>query len=169
MPAAGKKASGSVQRVREALAARGLAAEVRELAASTRTAEEAAAAVGCRVAQIVKSLVFRLTATDRPLLVLVSGSNRASEARLSALAGEPVARADADFVRERTGFSIGGVPPLGHAAPLPVLIDRDLMSFAVVWAAAGSPRAVFALTPADLQRITAGRVAELAEAWAATP
>ncbi len=159
-----KKPSGSVQRVREALAARGLTGEVRELAASTRTAQEAAAAVGCQVGQIVKSLVFRLTASDRPVLVLVSGTNRASEARLSALAGEPVARADADFVRERTGFSIGGVPPLGHATPLPTFIDRDLMAFPVVWAAAGSPHAVFALAPADLQRITAGRVAELAGA-----
>ena len=160
----GKKPSGSVQRVREALAARGLASEVKELAASTRTAQEAAAALGCEVAQIVKSLVFRQTATDRPVLVLMSGTNRASEARLSALTGEPVALADADFVRDRTGFSIGGVPPLGHATPLPTLVDRDLMAFPVVWAAAGSPNAVFALTPADLQRITAGQVAELAEA-----
>ena len=158
----GGKPSGSVQRVREALAARGLASEVKELAASTRTAQEAAAALGCQVAQIVKSLVFRLTATDRPVLVLMSGTNRASEARLSALAGELVARADADFVRDRTGFAIGGVPPLGHATPLPTLIDRDLMAFPVVWAAAGSPNAVFALTPAELQRITAGRVVELA-------
>ena len=158
----GKKPGGSVQRVREALAALGLGAEVRELAASTRTAEEAAAAVGCQAAQIVKSLVFRLTASDSPLLVLMSGTNRASEERLAAVAGGPVARADADFVRERTGFAIGGVPPVGHATPLPTLIDRDLMSFPLVWAAAGSPHAVFALAPAELERITAGRVAELA-------
>jgi prolyl-tRNA editing enzyme YbaK/EbsC (Cys-tRNA(Pro) deacylase) len=158
----GRKSSGSVQRVRQALAAHGLATEVRELAASTRTAQEAASALGCQVAQIVKSLVFRLTATDAPLLVLMSGTNRASEERLSALTGQPVARADADFVRERTGFAIGGVPPLGHAAPLTTLVDRDLMAFAVVWAAAGSPHAVFALAPADLQRITAGQVADLA-------
>jgi prolyl-tRNA editing enzyme YbaK/EbsC (Cys-tRNA(Pro) deacylase) len=158
----GRKPSGSVQRVREALAARGLASEVKELAASTRTAQEAAAALGCEVAQIVKSLVFRSTATDLPLLVLMSGTNRASEARLSALTGGPVARAGADFVRDRTGFAIGGVPPLGHATPLPTLIDRDLMALPVVWAAAGSPHAVFALAPDDLQRITGGRVAELA-------
>jgi len=158
----GNKPSESVRRVREALAARGLAGDVKELAASTRTAQEAAAAIGCQVAQIVKSLVFRLAATDSPLLVLMSGTNRASEARLSALAGGPVARADADFVRDRTGFAIGGVPPLGHATPLPTLIDRDLMAFPVVWAAAGSPHAVFALTPGDLERITGGRVAELA-------
>jgi prolyl-tRNA editing enzyme YbaK/EbsC (Cys-tRNA(Pro) deacylase) len=157
----GKK--GSVQRVREALAARGLAAEVKELAASTRTAGDAAAAVGCQVAQIVKSLVFRVPGSDGAVLALVSGTNRASEALLSGLVGEPVARADADFVRQRTGFSIGGVPPIGHSGPLPVLIDRDLMSFPLVWAAAGSPNAVFAVTPADLQRITSGRVVELAE------
>jgi prolyl-tRNA editing enzyme YbaK/EbsC (Cys-tRNA(Pro) deacylase) len=158
-----KKSSGSVERVREALAAQGLGVEVKELAASTRTAQEAAAAVGCEVAQIVKSLVFRKTASGGALLVLVSGTNRASEARLAALAGEPVARADAAFVRERTGFAIGGVPPLGHREPLSVLVDRDLMSFPVVWAAAGSPNAVFAVAPADLQRITAGQVADVAE------
>jgi len=159
----GKRSSGSVDRVREALAAQGLAAEVKELAASTRTAQEAAAAVGCHVAQIVKSLVFRKTGSGGALLVLVSGTNRASEARLAALAGEPVARADAAFVRERTGFAIGGVPPLGHREALSVLVDRDLMSFPVVWAAAGSPNAVFAVAPADLVRITAGQVADVAE------
>jgi len=159
----GKKGRGSVQRVREALAAHGLGIEVVELAASTRTAEDAAAAVGCHVAQIVKSLVFRGTTSGRPLLVLVSGTHRASEARLAALAGEAVARADADFVRERTGFAIGGVPPLGHAEALTVLVDRDLMSFPVVWAAAGSPNAVFALAPADLLRVAQGRVADVAE------
>lgn len=159
----GKKTSASVERVRAALAEKGLPAEVKELAASTRTAQEAAAAVGCEVAQIVKSLVFRKTASGGALLALVSGTNRASEARLAALAGEPVARADADFVREHTGFAIGGVPPLGHKEPLAVLIDRHLVSFPVVWAAAGSPNAVFAVSPADLQRITAGQVADLAE------
>jgi prolyl-tRNA editing enzyme YbaK/EbsC (Cys-tRNA(Pro) deacylase) len=159
----GKKPSASVERVRAALAAKGLATEVKELAASTRTAQEAAAAVGCEVAQIVKSLVFRKTGSGGALLALVSGTNRASEARLAALAGEPVARADADFVREHTGFAIGGVPPLGHKEPLAVLIDRHLVSFPVVWAAAGSPNAVFAVSPADLQRITAGQVADLAE------
>ncbi|HEU4385412.1 MAG TPA: YbaK/EbsC family protein [Anaeromyxobacteraceae bacterium] len=158
-----RKSSRSVERVREALAALGLASEVKQLEASTRTAEDAAAAVGCQVGQIVKSLVFRSEATGDALLVLVSGTNRASEPRLSALSGGPVARADADFVRDRTGFAIGGVPPLGHARPLPTLIDRDLMAFPVVWAAAGSPNAVFALSPADLQRITAGRIVDLAE------
>jgi len=156
-----KQPGGSVQRVRDALAAQGLASEVKELTASTRTAQEAAAAVGCGVAQIVKSLVFRGTSTGRAVLALVSGSNRASEALLSDVAGEPVARADADFVRERTGFAIGGVPPLGHREAVAVVIDRDLMAFPVVWAAAGSPNAVFAVAPADLQRVTGGRVADV--------
>lgn len=160
----GKRSGGGVQRVREALAAAGLSSEVKELSASTRTAQDAASAVGCQVAQIVKSLVFRIQDGDRPLLVLVSGTNRASEALLAALAGGPVARADADFVRARTGFAIGGVAPLGHAEPMAVLVDRDLMSFPLVWAAAGSPNAVFALTPADLLRVTGGRVADVADA-----
>ncbi len=158
-----KQPGGSVQRVRDALAAEGLASEVKELAASTRTAQEAAAAVGCGVAQIVKSLVFRGTSSGRAVLALVSGSNRASEALLSEVAGEPVARADADFVRERTGFAIGGVPPLGHLEAVTVVIDRDLMAFPVVWAAAGSPNAVFAVAPTDLQRVTGGRVADVKE------
>lgn len=158
-----KEPGGSVQRVRDALAAEGLASEVKELAASTRTAQEAAAAVGCGVAQIVKSLVFRGTSSGRAVVALVSGSNRASEALLSEVAGEPVARADADFVRERTGFAIGGVPPLGHLEAVTVVIDRDLMAFPVVWAAAGSPNAVFAVAPTDLQRVTGGRVADVKE------
>jgi prolyl-tRNA editing enzyme YbaK/EbsC (Cys-tRNA(Pro) deacylase) len=151
-----------VERVREALAAAGLAVEIREMPASTRTAPEAAAAVGCAVAQIVKSLVFRGARTGRPLLALVSGKNRADEARLSAQFGEPILRADADFVRERTGFAVGGVAPLGHAEPMAPLVDRDLMAFDEVWAAAGSPNAVFRVAPAELVRATGGRVVELA-------
>ncbi len=157
------KPKGSVLRVKEALAALGLGSEVQELAASTRTAPEAAAAVGCQVAQIVKSLVFRGARSGKPLLALVAGSNRASEARLADHFGEPVARADADFVRAHTGFAIGGVPPVGHPSPLEVIIDRDLMDFTTVWAAAGSPFAVFSLAPAELQRVTGGRVVDLKE------
>lgn len=155
------KASGSVQRVREAIAAVGLATEVQELSQSTRTAQEAAAAVGCSVAQIVKSLVFRGGQSGKPLLALVSGQNRASEARLAEHFGEPAGRADADFVRTHTGFAIGGVPPLGHPEALTVLVDRDLLAFEVVWAAAGSPFAVFRVAPAELVRITGGRVVDL--------
>lgn len=155
------KASGSVQRVREAIAALGLQGEVQELSQSTRTAEEAARAVGCGVAQIVKSLVFRGAASGKPLLALVSGQNRASEARLEAHWGEAAGRADADFVRTHTGFAIGGVPPVGHPEKLDVLVDRDLLGFPVVWAAAGSPFAVFRLTPEELVRVTGGRVVDL--------
>lgn len=158
-----KRPQGGVQRVKEALVALGLATEVQELSASTRTSTEAAAAVGCQVAQIVKSLVFRGATSGRPLLALVAGSNRASEARLADHFGEPVARADADFVRARTGFAIGGVPPVGHQERLDVIIDRDLMAFATIWAAAGSPFAVFSLPPAELQRVTSGRVVDLKE------
>jgi len=151
-----------VERVREALAGAGLATEVREMPASTRTAPEAAAAVGCTVGQIVKSLVFRGAVSGRPLLALVSGKNRADEAKLAAHFGEPIGRADADFVRERTGFAIGGVAPLGHAEPVAPLVDRDLMAFGEVWAAAGAPNAVFPIAPADLLRATGGRVVDLA-------
>jgi prolyl-tRNA editing enzyme YbaK/EbsC (Cys-tRNA(Pro) deacylase) len=150
------------RQVQEALAARGFANEVVELPDTTRSAAEAAAAVGCRVEQIVKSLVFRGTETGRPLLVIAGGANRVDEARVAELVGEPVERPDADFVRARTGFSIGGVPPLGHVERLDVLIDEDLLREEQVWAAAGTPFAVFALDPADLEPITGGRVARVA-------
>lgn len=130
-----------------AIEALGVASEVQELAASTRTAQEAAAALGCQVAQIVKSLVFRGVTSGKPLLALVAGANRASEPRLAEHFGEPTERADADFVRARTGFAIGGVAPVGHPEPIDVIIDRDLMDFARLWAAAGSPFAVFSITP----------------------
>lgn len=150
------------RQVQEALAARGFANEVVELPDTTRSAAEAAAALGCRVEQIVKSLVFRGAETGRPLLVVAGGANRVDEAKVAALVGEPVERPDADFVRERTGFSIGGVPPLGHAEELDVLIDEDLLREEEVWAAAGTPFAVFPLDPADLERMTGGRVAQVA-------
>src|SRR5215213_9983268 len=149
----------SVQRVMDALQAAGLEAEIHELSASTRTAEEAAAAVGTTVPKIVKSLVF--LADDAPILALVSGSNRLDTDRLGSALGRKIARADATTVRAATGFAIGGVPPLGHATPLDVLIDRDLLQFDVVWAAAGTPHAVFPIAPADLVRATGGRVMEL--------
>ena len=145
-----------------ALRAAGLPAEgVRELDASARTAPEAAASVGCELGAIVKSLVFRGAATDEPALVLVSGDNRADEARVAAELGEEVRRADADYVRAVTGFAIGGVPPLGHPAPLRTLVDEDLLRFDVVWAAAGTPRAVFPVGPARLAQTVGGRVVAL--------
>jgi len=137
--------------------------EVSEFPAGTRTAAEAAAAVGCEVAQICKSLVFRRLRSGEPVLVIASGGNRVDEARVGELLGEPIGKADAEFVRARTGFAIGGVPPAGHVAPVETLVDRDLLAFDVVWAAAGTPRAVFRLTPAELVELTAGRVADVAQ------
>jgi prolyl-tRNA editing enzyme YbaK/EbsC (Cys-tRNA(Pro) deacylase) len=152
----------SARRVRDALVALGLPADIHRLADSTRTAPEAAAAVGCELGAIVKSLVMRGTASGEPVLALVSGSNRADEARLAAAFGEPIERPDAAFVREVTGYSIGGIPPVGHPAPLRTLLDADLLRYAVVWAAAGHPHAVFPIPPADLARATGAAVIRLA-------
>ncbi len=134
---------------------------VLEFEASTRTAEDAAAAVGCTVAQIARSLVFR-SASGRSVLVIASGANRVDEKKAAAPIGERIARADADFVREATGFAIGGVPPVGHATQPIVLIDEALMGFDAIWAAAGTPNAVFRLTPADLVALTQGTIASIA-------
>jgi prolyl-tRNA editing enzyme YbaK/EbsC (Cys-tRNA(Pro) deacylase) len=136
----------------------GLAGAVIEMAQTTRTAEDAAEAVGCQVGQIAKSLVFRTERTNRPVLVIASGANRVDEKKMARLLSEPIAKADADFVRERTGFAIGGVPPVGHRESLTIVIDEDLFQYDRIWAAAGTPRAVFALSPQELQRITAGQV-----------
>lgn len=151
--------SPAAQRVQDALAAQGLSCRVVELPVSTRTALEAAQAVDCELGQIVKSIVFRGERSGRPILVLVSGTNRVDEKRLADLVAEPVSKADAEFVRERTGFAIGGVPPVGLAGPMDVLVDCDLLAHPEVWSAAGTPRAVFKLPPADLVRIAGGRVA----------
>ncbi|MCC6189169.1 MAG: YbaK/EbsC family protein [Anaerolineales bacterium] len=153
--------SASAQRVQRALAELGFALAVVELPQSTRTSAEAAAAVNCAVEQIVKSVIFRAAHSDRPVLVLASGANRVDEAAVAALLGEPLAKANADFVRARTGFVIGGVPPLGHSEPLPTFIDEDLLALDEVWAAAGTPNAVFRLTPAQLVSLTHGTVAKV--------
>lgn len=137
---------------------------MRTFPAGTRTSQDAAAAIGCEVAQIAKSLIFRAKTSDRPVLVVASGANRVDEKKLAALIGEPVGRADADFVRRRTGFAIGGVPPLGHAEAPIALVDRDLLDLPVIWAAAGTPNAVFRLGPEDLLRITQARTADLRKA-----
>jgi prolyl-tRNA editing enzyme YbaK/EbsC (Cys-tRNA(Pro) deacylase) len=152
----------SAERVRDALAARGLVAEIRLFDAGTRTAADAAAAIGCSVAQIAKSLVFRASPSDRAILVMASGVNRVDEAALAALLGESIAKADAAFVRERTGFAIGGVAPVGHREPPVIFIDQTLLAYPEIWAAAGTPHAVFRLTPAELVELTGGRVAGLA-------
>lgn len=150
--------SPSAQKVQQALQALGMTLQVVELPDSTRTAIEAAQAVGCQVGQIVKSLVFKTKRSQRALLVIASGSNRVDEKLIEARIGEPLGKADAEFVRQQTGFAIGGVPPLGHASPLLTFIDQDLFQYERVWAAAGTPHAVFALNPADLARMTGGEI-----------
>jgi prolyl-tRNA editing enzyme YbaK/EbsC (Cys-tRNA(Pro) deacylase) len=142
----------AAQRVAAAAAAAGMAVEIHEMAASTRTAVEAAQACGCTVAQIVKSLVFCGIETRKPYLLLVSGANRVNEKVVAAVIGEALKRPDADYVRAVTGFSIGGVPPIGHTTALITYIDRDLLAFDEVWAAAGTPRCVMRLSPAALKR-----------------
>ena len=151
----------AAQRVQDALAAKGLTLEVKQFPDSTRSAAEAAAAIGCEVDQIAKALIFRAVESDRPVLVVASGANRVDEAKVSALIGEQIGRADAAFVREKTGYSIGGVPPVGHATEPVVLLDEDLLDLAEIWAAAGTPNAVFRLTPDNLVALTGGRVAEV--------
>jgi prolyl-tRNA editing enzyme YbaK/EbsC (Cys-tRNA(Pro) deacylase) len=151
----------SAGKVQDALAARGLACQVVEFPQTTRTSREAAAAIGCSVAQIAKSLVFKGRRSDKPILVIASGANRVDLGKLAALVGEPVDRPDADFVRQRTGFAIGGVPPVAHAEPLDTYIDAELMGLGDIWAAAGTPFAVFRLTPAALVALTGGRIADL--------
>ncbi|HEY7415872.1 MAG TPA: YbaK/EbsC family protein [Ktedonobacteraceae bacterium] len=151
----------SARKVQEALKTRGFACQVVELSASTHTAKEAAQAIGCRVEQIVKSLVFMGAQTESPILVVASGSNQVNEKRLAELAGEPIVKASPDFVRQRTGFAVGGVPPIGHVEMLKTFIDEDLMQFSEIWAAAGTPFAVFRLTPRDLQTMTGGQVVSI--------
>lgn len=138
------------RRVQEAADQLGLPVRVVEMAQSTRTAEEAAAACGCGVGQIIKSLVFRGKQSGKPVLLLVSGSNRVDQKGVAGTIGEPLDRPDATFVREVTGFAIGGIPPFGHAEALPTWIDRDLLQYPTVWAAAGSPEAVFEVDPRKL-------------------
>ena len=151
----------AAQRVSDALRQKGFAGEVLELAVSTRSAADAARAVGCDVARIVKSLVFREATTGEPILVLTSGSNRVDEAALGDRLGQRLERADADFVREHTGFAIGGVPPLGHLSPVRTLIDRDLMAHETIWAAAGTPSALFEIAPEDLAHMTGGEILQV--------
>jgi prolyl-tRNA editing enzyme YbaK/EbsC (Cys-tRNA(Pro) deacylase) len=145
-------------RVDAAAQALGLAITVRLMPDSTRTAADAAAACGCAVGQIVKSLVFQGKDSGRPILLLVSGANRVNEKGVAVALGEQLMRPDADFVRSVTGFAIGGIPPFGHATPLATWIDRDLLQYEVVWAAAGTPNAVFAVEPARLRDAVAATV-----------
>ena len=145
-------------------AALGDAFEVLEFEESTRTAEDAAAAIGCTVAQIAKSMIFRAAESERPVLVITSGSVRVDAKKVANLLGEKVKRASPEFVRDNTGYAIGGVPPVAHRVEPIVLIDETLFDLECLWAAAGTPNAVFRLLPEDLSRLTAGVVADIAEA-----
>ena len=148
---------GSIERVRAALLAAGHPDTITEFPAGTRTAADAAAAVGCGVAQIAKSIVFR--AGMRAAVVITSGANRVDQSRAEAALGLKLGRADADWVRAATGFAVGGVAPVGHLTPPLLLLDADLLALDPIWAAAGSPRHVFRTTPEDLLRITGATVA----------
>ena len=154
----------SARRVRDALVALELDADIHRLTNSTRTAPEAAAAVGCELGAIVKSLVFRGVESHEPVLALVSGDNRADEALIEAAIGEHVERPDAAYVREVTGYAIGGIPPVGHPAPVRTVLDEDLLRFEQVWAAAGHPHAVFPIEPRTLAAAAGAKVARIAAA-----
>lgn len=151
--------SKSLKRVARALEAAGIAGEIIEVG-QARTAEEAAAAVGCHVDQIAKSVIFRGLESGTALLFLTAGGNRVDAARAGALAGEPLGKADAALIRAQTGFAIGGVAPIGHLNPIRAFLDPRLLEFSEIWAAGGTPRHVFALPAADLQRLTGAQVAE---------
>src|SRR5512135_2992485 len=144
--------SPSAQKIQEILNSYGQNFKVIEFSESTRTAQEAADRIGCQLGQIVKSLIFRGQHTNKAILVLVSGSNRADEKKISLYSNETIGRADPDFVRTETGFAIGGVPPIGHTHQLETFIDEDLLKYTSVWAAAGTPNAVFELPSSDLGR-----------------
>lgn len=148
----------SAQKVQSVLDEHNLSLQVVEFPNSTRTAQEAAEAIGCEVAQIAKSLVFRRKETGAPLLVVASGANRVNEKALKELLGEKVEKADADYVQEHTGYAIGGIPPVGLIEPLETFIDEDLLTHEIIWAAAGTPHAVFSLTPQALVEITGGDI-----------
>ncbi len=149
----------SAQSVQNALAKKGLECKVVELSASARTAQDAATALGCEVAQIVKSLIFKTKDTHQPVLVLASGPNRVNEKVIESQVGEKIIKADADFTREVTGFAIGGIPPIGHKQQIEfIYIDEDLLNFESVWAAAGTPNAVFNFQAKALIEMTSGKV-----------
>ena len=146
------------QKVQVALRTLGFPHEVIELSQTTRSAAEAAQAIGCKVEEIAKSLIFKGKRTNKAILVIASGPNRVNEKKISEFLSEPVKMADADFVRQKTGFTIGGVPPIAHRERLETIIDEDLLQFEEIWAAAGTPNAVFKLSPAELKKMTGGSV-----------
>jgi prolyl-tRNA editing enzyme YbaK/EbsC (Cys-tRNA(Pro) deacylase) len=153
-----KPLSPSAQKIQDLLNALGYHYTVIEHIESTRTAQEAADRAGCELGQIVKSLIFKGKESGKPILVLTSGANRVDEKRISGYAGEAIGRADADFVRAVTGFAIGGVPPVGHLQKMEAYLDEDFLRYPTIWAAAGTPNAIFELKTEDLQKMTDGKV-----------
>jgi len=153
--------SSSAAKVQDALRNLGFSNQVVEREETTRSSADAAAAIGCTVAQIAKSVIFRAKGSGRPILVIASGPNRVNEKAIEALIGERLGKADADYVRERTGFVIGGVAPIGLAQKVETFIDEDLVKFSEIWAAAGTPNAVFKLSPDELRNMTGGRVVNI--------
>jgi prolyl-tRNA editing enzyme YbaK/EbsC (Cys-tRNA(Pro) deacylase) len=149
--------SRAAREVQQALNTHGLQFQVQELPDSTRTANDAAHAIGCKVGQIAKSLIFRMEESGEGLLVIASGANRVNEGTLREVLGQGIEIAGADWVRATTGFAIGGIPPVGHKISLITILDEDLGEFEEIWAAAGTPHAVFRLTPTELEQITGGR------------
>jgi prolyl-tRNA editing enzyme YbaK/EbsC (Cys-tRNA(Pro) deacylase) len=162
MQPSAKPLPASAQRVQDALAAAGIGAQVIELAVAARTSQQAADALGIEVGQIAKSLIFRAMQSDRAVLVIAAGDRRVDEARIAAHLGEPIGRADPAFVREHSGFAIGGVAPLAHARPMVTYVDTSLRRFAVVWAAGGTPHCVFPLAPDALVRVSGGSEIDVA-------
>ncbi len=150
--------SKSAQSVQNLLDKKGIKTKVLELPSSTRTAQDAANTIGCKIEQIVKSLIFKTKDSNTPILVLASGPNRVNEKILEEIVGEKIIKADADFTREVTGFAIGGIPPVGHKQSIKTFIDKDLMNYDELWAAAGTPNAVFCLKSIDLKNLTDGAV-----------
>jgi prolyl-tRNA editing enzyme YbaK/EbsC (Cys-tRNA(Pro) deacylase) len=153
--------SPTAQKIQDLLTSLAFNGKVIEFQESTRTAQEAAERAGCTLGQIIKSLIFTGKTTGKAILVLTSGANRVDEKRISEYAGEPIGRADADFVRTMTGFAIGGVPPLGHVHKMETYLDEDLLQYTTIWAAAGTPKAIFELTPEALQKMTDGKIVKV--------
>lgn len=153
--------SPSAQKIQNLLNSLGYSYTVVEHAESTRTAQEAADRAGCELGQIVKSLIFKGKESGKPILVLASGPNRVNEKRIGEFAGEAIIKPDADFVRSVTGFVIGGVPPIGHAEKMETYLDEDFLQYPTIWAAAGTPNAIFELKTSDLQAMTGGKVVSI--------
>ena len=150
--------SPGAKKFQDALTALGAKGEVVELPASTRTSAEAASAIGCSIGQIAKSIIFRAVSTGRPVMVIASGINRVNEEKIQSLIGEAVKKADPDFVRQATGFAVGGVPPVGHPQRMETYLDEDFLQYEAIWAAAGNPNAIFELPTKVLQEITIAKV-----------